>query len=148
MFQQKGLHFIHLNVKSLLLKIDENRLISIQTRAACLCISETWLVDSILESETDISNYTIRRKDINRHGGGVCMYVRSNIAFNACDDLNHEELEATWIDILLPKTKRILCGVLYRPPNQSNFYQVLESVCSNIIKCNNAFCLMILIQMF
>ena len=50
----------------------------------------------------------------------VCMYVRSDISFNAGDDMNHEELEAAWIciDLLLPKTKPILCGVLYLPPNQ------------------------------
>ena len=34
------------------------------------------------------------------------------------------------MELLLPKSKPILCGVLYRPPKQHNFYQVLESLCS------------------
>ena len=33
------------------------------------------------------------------------------------------------IEILLPKTKLIVCGVVYRPPHQNNFYELFESVC-------------------
>ena len=35
---------------------------------------------------------------------------------------------AVFIDILLPSTKPILCGVLYRPPTQSNFCDLLENI--------------------
>ena len=44
----------------------------------------------------------------------------SDLAFNPLDDLLHEELEATWIESLLPKTKPIVCGVVYRLPQQAN----------------------------
>ena len=57
----------------------------------------------------------------------VCIYIRSDLAFNELDELSNEELEATWIEILLPKTKPIVCGVVYRPPH--NFYELYESVC-------------------
>lgn len=108
-FDKKGLHFVHLNVRSLLPKLDELRILARNTRAACICITETWLDESIFDSE--IENYIVRRKDRNRQGGGVCIYVRSDLAFNPLDDLLHEELEATWIELFLPKTQPIVCGV-------------------------------------
>ena len=48
-----------------------------------------------------------------------------------CCDINHDSLEATWIEIFLPKTKPILCASLYRPPKQSDFYNILDGVCSS-----------------
>jgi len=42
----------------------------------------------------------------------VCIYIRQDIAFNARTDFNHQELEETFIDILFPKSKPILCGVI------------------------------------
>ena len=76
---------------------------------------------TVCDSEIKIDNYVVRRQDKNRQGGGVCTYVRNDLAFNPPDDLLHDELEATWIEILLPKTKPILCGVVYRPLNSVTF---------------------------
>ena len=66
--------------------------------------------------------------DRNRQGGGVCMYIRKDLAFNALDELSHDDIEAIWIELLLPKTKLIVCGVVYRPPDQTKFYELFESV--------------------
>ena len=87
--------------------------------------------DTIFDSEIRIDNYTIRRNDRNRQGGGVCMYIRRDLAFNAVDELSHDDIEATWIKLLIPKTKPIVCGVVYRPPDQTNFYELelFESLC-------------------
>ena len=49
-FSKRGLHIIHLNVRSLLPKIDEVRLIANQSNAACICLSETWLDDSVFDT--------------------------------------------------------------------------------------------------
>ena len=80
-----------------------------------------WLDNTVFDSEIQIAGYDILRKDRSRHGGGVCIYIRSDLAFNQLDELSHEELEATWIEISLPKTKPIVCGVVYRPPHQNIF---------------------------
>ena len=84
-----------------------------------------------MDSEIEVENYVCIRKDRNRHGGGVAMYIRNDIAHDVRSDLSHNELEALWVNILLPKTKPILVGVCYRPPNQNNFYSYLEDMCSN-----------------
>ena len=128
-FEKKGLHFVHLNIRSLLPKLDELRILARNTRAACICITETWFDNTVFDSEIQIAGYDLRRKDRSCHGGGVCIYNRSDLAFNQLDELCHEELEATWIEILLPKTKPIVCGVVYSPPHQNNFYELFESVC-------------------
>ena len=130
-FEKKGLHFIHLNVRSLLPKLDELRILARETKLACFCITETWLDDTVSDSEIQLENYNERRRDRNRRGDGVCVYVRSDLAFNPLDELYHDELEAMWIELILPKTKPIVLGAVYRPPLQTDFYDVFEAVSVN-----------------
>lgn len=107
-FRKRGLHFIHLNIRSILPKIDELREIAIKTRAAVFGITETWLDESVFDSEIIIPGYSIVRRDRNREGGGVCLFIRNNLTFNNRIDLYIDDLEALWIEILLPHTKPIL----------------------------------------
>ena len=116
----KGLHFLHLNIRSLLPKLDEIRLIVKESNAAIFGLTETWLDNSVSDSEVAIEGYSIVRKDRNRHGGGVCVYVRDNLTFNTRSDLD-EETESVWLDLLLPRTIPVLVGVCYRPPKDSAF---------------------------
>ena len=41
-------------------------------------------------------------------------------------DLQTDNLETVWAEVLLPKTRPILTGICYRPPRQSDFFDVLE----------------------
>jgi len=125
-FKNRGLHFLHVNVRSLLPKIEDIRLLAQNSRAACIGISETWLDKTVSDSEINIQNYNIIRRDRDRHGGGVCLFIHSELAFNTRSDLLHENLEAIWEEILLPKTKPILVGIVYRPPKQLNFLEILK----------------------
>ena len=128
-FQRKGLHFVHLNVCSLPLHLDEVQLLAHNTNAAVLALSETRLDSSIHDNEVVIPGYNLQKNDRKRSGGGDCMYIRNNLVFNRRNYLNCADLEFTAVDILLPKTKPILIGV-YRPPSgvASQFYSKLESV--------------------
>lgn len=112
-------------------KLDEIRIIAQESKVACICITGTWLDNSVPDNEIHIENYLIQRKDRNPQGGGVFIYIRSDLAFNNRNDLDHEDLEATWLELLLPKFKPILCGVIYRPPKQTNFYSILDTVCAS-----------------
>jgi len=125
-FQQKGLHLLHINARSLLNKRDEMQALSETTNAAVLGVTESWLDDSIPDAEVAIPGYVLQRNDRDRNGGGVCMYIRNNIAFNRRTDLESPVTEFIAIDILLPKTKPILVGVCCRPPKDSVFYQNIE----------------------
>ena len=68
-FCRKGLHFVHLNIRSLPPSIDEIRTIATQTKSAVITLTETWLDDSVNDSELRISNYCLVRADRNHQGG-------------------------------------------------------------------------------
>ena len=78
-FKERGLHFIHININSLLPKIDELRSIAKNSNAAVIGITESKVDESVQDSEINIEKYNIIRCDRNRHGGGVVCYVRDDI---------------------------------------------------------------------
>ena len=41
-------------------------------------------------------------------------------------------IETLWVETLQPKTIPILVGVAYRPPSQSDFYDIFEQTCHQI----------------
>ena len=70
-FKKRGLHFLHLNIYSLLPKIDELRLIAKNSNAAIIGIAESKLDKTVLDNEVKIDGYELKRSDRNRQGGGV-----------------------------------------------------------------------------
>ena len=58
-FSNRGLHLIHLNINSLLPKIDELRDIAKRTKAAVIGISESKLDSTVLDPEIYIENLEI-----------------------------------------------------------------------------------------
>ena len=134
-FNKRGLHLIHLNINSLLSKIDELREIAGKTRATVIGITESKLDGSVLDEEINIDGYKLVRSDWNRHGGGVACYIHSDISFNVRGDFS-SEIENIFLDILLPKTKPILIGILYRPPDQSKFLDNLSTSISQTCTFN------------
>lgn len=64
----KGLHIMQLNVRSLFSKFDEIRLVKCKSKVGIVCFSETWLDASISDTENEIENYVVLRKDRNQKG--------------------------------------------------------------------------------
>ena len=124
-FSNRGLHLIHLNINSLLPKIDELRDIAKRTKAAVIGISESKLDSTVLDPEIYIDNYEILRFDRNRYGGGVACYIRSDISHKLNSFLPNE-IENITFDISMPHTKPITVGILYRPPNQSKSLDIFK----------------------
>ena len=126
-FEKCGLHLIHLNVNSVLPKIDELHEIAKKTRATVIGLTETKLDATVLDGEVNLEGYELIRSDRNRHGGGVACYIKPNkVVFRSRDGFSNE-IKNLFFDILLPKTKPILVGIVYRPPNQSRFLERLIS---------------------
>ena len=82
LFENKGLHFLFLNVNSILPRLDELKTIAGNTKAAIIGITESKVDNSISDSEVEIPGYCILRCDSNRNGGGVACYVRQYLCFN------------------------------------------------------------------
>ena len=100
----KGLKMVHLNVRSLLPKIDVIRNDLLCDDIDILTLSETWLHPSIPSGLLAASNYTLHRLDRlgdeqgqKTKGGGVCAYIRKNLNFRLLEELNysdkHKELQ-------------------------------------------------------
>ena len=106
---------------SLLPKIDE-----IKSNAYIIGISESKLDSSILYSELDIDEYDLIRLDCSRRGGGAVCYVRKALSFNH-KTIFYRNIESILTDIFLPKSKPILVGVLYRPPDKPDFIEHLNN---------------------
>ena len=64
---------------SLLPKMDEIRNIVSDLKIHCLSINETFLDKSIYDSEVNIENFSIFRNDRNRNGGGVALYIHTDL---------------------------------------------------------------------
>ena len=128
---KKGLHFVHININSLLPKIDELRHFAKSNNIAVLGITESKLDPSVSDSEIQIEGYELLRCDRNRHGGGVACFICKKLCFNI-KNVFPENIENIFVDILLPKTKPFTVGILYRPPTQHDFVQVISSNLDNL----------------
>ena len=62
-FKKRGMHFIHININSLLPKIDEVRYIPKITNASIIGKSETKLGKTISPSELEVDGYDLVRLD-------------------------------------------------------------------------------------
>ena len=70
---------IHLNIRSLLPKIDLLRAWVQQYKPAVVTLSETWLTNKISNNEIQLADYVLYRVDRGARGGGVSTYVSSNL---------------------------------------------------------------------
>ena len=127
-FFKKGLHVLHLNINSLLSKLDEIRFIAKQLNASIIGISESTPDSSILNSELDIDEYDLIRLDRSKRGGGVGCYIRKSLSYSHF----FRNIKSIFIDILFPKSKPILVGVLYQPPDTPDFIKHLILILRNV----------------
>ena len=120
-FKSKGIHLIHLNVDIPLSKNDEIRCIAERANAAVIGIAKSKLD----QSEIQIDNYYLLQCDRNRNSGDVACYRRNDSSY-VQKDFFPNGIENIFFEILFPKTKPITVGILYRPPSQTNFLEVLK----------------------
>ena len=89
-----------------------------------------------MDPEISINNYKILRCDRNRQGGVVACYVRNDLSYNILS-VFPREVENMFFKILLPNTKPVTVGTIYRPPNQSKFLEILNDNMNKINSVNN-----------
>ncbi len=66
-----GLGIVHLNVRSLLTKLDMLRIWAETNDPAIMVLSETWLKKYISNKDISIDSYNVYRADRSNRGGGV-----------------------------------------------------------------------------
>ena len=115
------LSILHLNVQSIVPKLDLIR--SEADLYDKLIFSESWVKSETQNETLYIENFQppFRKDRRGRPGGGVIVYVRDTFPCKHRTDLELDGLEAVWIEFSV-KSKKILVGGFYRPPNSDNAY--------------------------
>lgn len=112
--------------RSIIPKLDELRVIASLQNPDIICIVESWLDSSILDTELIISNYTLTRLDQTRHGGGILVYIKDSLPFSVIVS-GPNCLEFICIKVHGCSFSNEFClGVLYNPPD--NVRNVLLSL--------------------
>ena len=127
-----GFKIASLNITSLLKHLDELRILLNYNCIDLLAINETRLDGSISDQDVKVEGYDVIRCDrtVNgRFGGGVCLYIRSDINYAVREDLNNQLLEILPIEIRKPNSKPFVVTSWYRPPNSSpNLFPHLDTL--------------------
>ena len=84
-------------------------------------ICETFLDGNVADNEICIEGYTTVKKNRNRHGGGVILYIKEGIQYNEITNLAGSEVESVWANIQCDK-QQLALGIMYRPPSSNHAY--------------------------
>ena len=83
--KSQGLKIAHLNIRSILGKMDTLKISLNENPFDILTISETWLTSDISDDEIYIPGYSLTRNDrIEKHGGGTLTFVKNTIPELTC----------------------------------------------------------------
>ena len=135
------MHFLQININSLLPKSDELNWFVNKTKATIIGTTKSKLDYNVPDLEVNLPGYDILWCDRNRNGGGVACYISKDLCFNK-RTLNCKKIENIMSDILLPKPKPIIMGVFYRPSNRANFMKLIVKMFSFLnIKDNEIYLL-------
>ena len=101
-----------------------------------ICLTETWLTESIFDQEILPTNYNIYRKDRPTLGGGVLIAVKDSIpASVVSSNLSNHAPEIISVRLSLRKTTIVSCVYLPPSPSDSNMNDVISNL-TQIIDAN------------
>jgi len=112
---------MHVNVNSIVAgsKLDEISAIVSDYDIDIVAVTESWLGDSIESDDISLDGFQPPiRRDRNRHGGGVLIYISNTIPCKRRDDLEVISSECIWLELQIGIFK-ILFATYYRPPGQN-----------------------------
>ena len=117
----KFLKVAQLNVRSLPKHVDELRCLIYNVEFDVFAITESWLNDNVPNDRVNISGYDLVRADRkHKKGGGVCAYIKHNIAYKIIKT-NYSEIEPEllWVEVIPNDNTKIAIGILYKAPSVS-----------------------------
>ena len=148
----KGLHFVHLNVRSIWGKFENLKMQILESQAHIVTISETWLNKRFDSKLIDIPGYNLLRLDREwldknnniKKGGGLGVYIKNGLDYNESlfrkNNISSSDIEMQWLEIKVKNMKKIILLNVYRPP--SGIYKkfcdaIYESVSNAELKDNS-----------
>ena len=138
------LSILHLNIRSVRNKFDalKDYLNSLDNKFTIIALTQTWL------NNNDYDNFEIpgykstKLQRQNKIGGGICIFSRDDLKFKLRNDFVFEDdlddTENLFIEIINEKSKNIIIGTIYRPPNNrfNKFENNLKTILTKLDKCN------------
>ena len=123
----KSFSVAFLNVRSLLPHFTDFKNVVLKGCYDIVGLSETWLGQGVPDDIIKINGYNLIRTDRKSRGGGVAIYIKSNLSYTISYFSSNSTLEELWIETNILKKKYIF-GTLYRPPKGrlSDFLSILE----------------------
>lgn len=111
----EGVRFAHVNLCSIFNKLSHIQILLRNGIFDVLAVSESKLDSSICDVDIQVKGYTVLRRDRNRKGGGVLMYINDKWTVTKQD--SDKDLEFLSVEIQLRKSHKIIVAVVYRPPD-------------------------------
>ena len=136
-------NIVHFNINSITAegRLDQLSDICTTLNLDVLIITESKLDQTIPSNLISIPGYhePIRR-DRNRNGGGVLIYISENLIFHHKEDLQSENYEHIWVDVKL-KNNSFAINAFYRPPietaeNHSLFLETAGNILQKLSTYN------------
>jgi hypothetical protein len=93
---------VSLNIGSLPRHFEELRTWLSEQNIDLIALNETRLDRDVTDNRVKLDNYQLIRKDRNRYGGGVCIYLKNHINFKVRCDVMSDDTETIVIDIIKP----------------------------------------------
>jgi exonuclease III len=126
---KKYYSILNWNIRSLRKHFNEfyNFLGSLNCKFSIIALTETWLSSNEVQFY-NLPNYNTefkcRNNDSQKHCGGVCLFVDSEISYVVRSDLFVEQAETLFIEMPANQfkissknvTEKIVIGVIYKPP--------------------------------
>ena len=148
--KQKGFKMVHLNIRSLLKKIDQLRAVLEGSNIEIFTLSETWLHSNIDTHMVQIQGYTayrLDRKTLNtnltttKRGGGLITYIKNtslDVYVKDAENMSAKDIEIQWFKIECKHAKTITLANVYRPPsgNLDKAIKIIEKSLRSLVKPN------------
>ena len=115
---------LHFNIRSLSANFDDfyHMLCDMKYSFSVIALSETKIkagIDPFLN--TNLPGYSFLSQPSMSNAGGVGFYIKDNLSYIKRDDFctSNPEFESIWIEIEVPHQHNIVCGLIYRHPDQN-----------------------------
>jgi len=129
MVRSRDFSVLHVNTRSMNAHNNTMKLDEINVRAAeydfdVICLTETWLDNSIDANSIRLIGYRdLFHLDRNRHGGGVLAYVKNNMYVVRHFDFESPDVEILWLELKTINSCSQQLAVCYLPPNTTSFFR-------------------------
>ena len=113
-------------------KLVEQQNVADSTDVDVVGVSETWLNDTLLDTEILNSDYIVYRRDrVGKRGGGILLAVKNRYKSSLVESLSNHEIMAVTVQSVNTKVLLIL---RYRPPRAdvNDFVIALRNVLLNV----------------